>query len=249
MAVTLLKALDTSHTCNVIGMSSVQGVARAVGGWRAHMLLSESDGDASPEAPDRFKKLRSGSSLNSLRMSLRKRLPLKPVRSNPNEKRSWEPAQDSRKPSAVRLLTRSACNSFGSVCQKLQKKRVGRGERLVVTPSKSPSGLQNGCVVSPSTVTPKRVIQRTPKSATKKVPRLVRTAGQQDRGSMFSRRQLVRVVARSSPFVSLEAQNHSRRFKQDMDSLSTDLRNLDGLSPAFDRTDEEDGATGLRGFR
>lgn len=107
----------------VIGMSSVQGVAKAVGGWRAHMLLSESDGDASPEAPDRFKKLRSGSSLNSLRMSLRKRLPLKPVRSNTEDKRSWEPAQDSRKLSAVRLLTRSACNSFGSVCQVRAKSR------------------------------------------------------------------------------------------------------------------------------
>lgn len=94
--------------------------------------------------------------------------------------------------------------------QKLQKKRVGQGERLVVTPSKSPSGLWNGSVVGPSTVTPKRVTQRTPKSATKKVTRLVRTVGQQDGGSMFSRRQLVRVVARSSRYASLEAQNHRR---------------------------------------
>jgi len=65
------------------------------GVWRSHAVLDESEPDSSPEAPQQFKKMRSTSSLNSLRMSLRKRLPLKPVQSNVNisENPTWESLQ------------------------------------------------------------------------------------------------------------------------------------------------------------
>lgn len=89
------------------------------GVWRSHAVLDESEPDCSPEAAQQFKKMRSSSSLNSLRMSLRKRLPLKPVQSNVNisETPTWESLQMNQKTSAVHKMARSAKNSIGSVYQ------------------------------------------------------------------------------------------------------------------------------------
>lgn len=98
--------------------SMMDGVGKAVVGvWRAHTVLDESDGaESSPEAPDRFRKLRSSSSLNSLRMSLRKRLPLRSVQANSlPENPTWETQKEQPKPNAVRKLTRSARNSITGV--------------------------------------------------------------------------------------------------------------------------------------
>ncbi|KAM7374362.1 hypothetical protein PAMP_007025 [Pampus punctatissimus] len=98
--------------------SVVDGVGRAVVGvWRAHTVLDESDGaESSPEMPDRFRKLRSSSSLNSLRMSLRKRLPLRSVQANSlPENPTWETTKEQPKPSAVRKLSRSARNSITGI--------------------------------------------------------------------------------------------------------------------------------------
>lgn len=97
--------------------SVMDGVGRAVVGvWRAHTVLDESDGaESSPEAPDRFRKLRSSSSLNSLRMSLRKRLPLRSVQTNSLPENPTQKEQP--KPSTVRKLTRSARNSVSGVYQ------------------------------------------------------------------------------------------------------------------------------------
>lgn len=98
----------------------MDGVGRAVVGvWRQHTVLDESDGaESSPEAPDRFRKLRSSSSLNSLRMSLRKRLPLRSVQTNSlPENPTWETAKEQPKPNAVRKLTRGARNSISGVYQ------------------------------------------------------------------------------------------------------------------------------------
>ncbi len=98
----------------------MDGVGRAVVGvWRAHTVLDESDeAEMSPQAPDRFRKLRSSSSLNSLRMSLRKRLPLRSIQtSSLPENPTWEAVQDQPKPNTVRKLTRSARNSITEMYQ------------------------------------------------------------------------------------------------------------------------------------
>lgn len=100
--------------------SVMDGVGKAVVGvWRAHTVLDESDGaESSPEAPDRFRKLRSSSSLNSLRMSLRKRLPLRTVQTNSlPENPTWENMKEQPKTSTVRKLSRSARNSVSGVYQ------------------------------------------------------------------------------------------------------------------------------------
>jgi len=101
----------------------MDGVGKAVVGlWRVHTVLDESDNaESSPEAPDRFRKLRSSSSLNSLRMTLRKRLPLRSVQTNSlPENQTVEPMETQKeppKPNAVRKLTRSARNSVTEVYQ------------------------------------------------------------------------------------------------------------------------------------
>ncbi|XP_018603742.1 protein PIMREG-like [Scleropages formosus] len=217
---------------------------------RAHQVLDESGGEASPEAPDRFRKSRSSSSLDSLRMSLRKRLPLKTVPFNINENLSWESLQENRKTSTIRLLTRSAQNSIGGVYQKLQK----RGEeRLVVTPCASPGGLENSNspggpeqLAHSAVVTPRRVTQRTPRSSTQKTPLAARTSAQAGGPSTLrggrSRRQLVRMAALRSPFASSDAQIRRRQSDEELESLSSDLRKLGGFSRGRDgalRGDEQ----------
>jgi len=105
-----------------LSMSSslMSGYGKAmVGVWRAHTCLDESDeAEGSPEAPDRFRKLRSSSSLNSLRMSLRKRRPLRSVQTNSlPENPTWESLQEPVKPSAMCKLARGARQSVGGVYQ------------------------------------------------------------------------------------------------------------------------------------
>lgn len=225
----------------------MDGVGKAVVGvWRAHTALDESDeADCSPEAPDRFRKLRSSSSLNSLRMSLRKRMPLRAVQTNSlPENPTWENAKEQPKPSAVRKMTRSARNSITEVCQRLQRnKEFARGECLVETPGRTREG-EEACASTSRTpkrtpgrtMTPRRTPRasttpgRTPGSRARKTPdaavRGVKTGG--------GRRQLVRMAALRSPFASPNTQNQRVRFDQDLESVSSGLRRLKHLSKAFD---------------
>ncbi|MEQ2162615.1 hypothetical protein GOODEAATRI_021570, partial [Goodea atripinnis] len=100
--------------------SVMDGLGRAVVGvWRAHTALDESDGaESSPEVPDRFRKMRSSSSLGSLRMSLRNRLPLRTVQANSlPETSASEIQKEQPKPNVARKLSRSARNSISGMCQ------------------------------------------------------------------------------------------------------------------------------------
>lgn len=98
-------------------VNSVSGIGSTVSGmWRSHSVLPESDPESSPEAPQQFRKLRSSSSLNSLRMSLRKRLPLKTVQSTSNITNS-EGFQNSKKTSTATQIKRTAKNTFGNAYQ------------------------------------------------------------------------------------------------------------------------------------
>ncbi|XP_036976652.1 uncharacterized protein LOC119031937 isoform X1 [Acanthopagrus latus] len=223
----------------------MDGVGRAVVGvWRQHTVLDESDGaESSPEAPDRFRKLRSSSSLNSLRMSLRKRLPLRSVQTNSlPENPTWETAKEQPKPNAVRKLTRGARNSISGVYQRIQRE-FSREECLVETPGRTCDGEEAGASKSrtprrtPSrAATPRRTPRstvtpgRTPGSRGRRTPeagiRGVKTGG--------GRRQLVRMAALRSPFASPNTQSQRLKFDQDLDSVSSGLRRLKHLSRAFD---------------
>ncbi|XP_047462103.1 uncharacterized protein LOC125020703 isoform X2 [Mugil cephalus] len=238
--------LTTESLSSVFMSSSVMdGVGRAVVGvWRAHTVLDESDGaESSPEAPDRFRKLRSSSSLNSLRMSLRKRLPLRSVQANSlPENPTWETAKEEPKPSTVRKLTRSARNSITEVYQRLQRNReFTREDCLVATPGRDAenAGPSTSCTPRRTprrAATPRRTPRsavtpgRTPGSRGRRTPeanvRGVKTGG--------GRRQLVRMAALRSPFASPNTQNQRLKFDQDLESVSSGLRRLKHLSKAFD---------------
>uniref|UniRef100_A0A8C6T8L9 Uncharacterized protein n=1 Tax=Neogobius melanostomus TaxID=47308 RepID=A0A8C6T8L9_9GOBI len=222
----------------------MDGVGKAmVGVWRAHTVLDESDTE-SPDAPDRFRKQRSSSSLNSLRMSLRKRLPLRTVQaSSLPENPTWENLQQDSKPSKIQKLSRSARNSITEVYQKFQRTReFSREDCLVATPGRICEDEEPGTSTS---LTPKRTPRRattprrTPRAATpghtpgsraRKTPeasvRGVKTGG--------GRRQLVRMAALRSPFASPNTQNQRIKFDKDLESVSTGLRRLKHLSRAFD---------------
>ncbi|XP_067232609.1 protein PIMREG-like isoform X1 [Chanodichthys erythropterus] len=218
----------------------------ANGVWRSHSVLDESEPDSSPEAVQQFKKMRSSSSLNSLRMSLRKRLPLKPVQSNVNisENPTWESLQMNQKASVVRKMTRSAKNSIGNVCQKFQRSRQPRQEFLVMTPGRTSDGEECDCIgtsqtpkrsAARTTITPRR----TPRSTSKRTPRGACTPDASDSAvrtvkTRGTRRQLVRMAALRSPFASPNTMNSRRQFDEDLDCVSKGLRRLKRLSQAFD---------------
>ncbi|XP_041863436.1 uncharacterized protein LOC121653833 isoform X2 [Melanotaenia boesemani] len=219
----------------------MDGVGRAVVGvWRAHTVLDESDGaESSPEAPDHFRKMRSSSSLNSLRMSLRKRLPLRSVQTNSlPENPTWENLKEQPKPNPVRKFTRSARNSISDMYQRLQRTReFSREECLVATPGREG---ENAC--ASTSCTPRR----TPRRATtpRQTPRSAATPGSRGRKTPEAtvhgvkagggRRQLVRMAALRSPFASPNTQNQRLKFNQDLESVSSGLRRLKHLSKAFD---------------
>ncbi|KAL6470276.1 hypothetical protein MHYP_G00213950 [Metynnis hypsauchen] len=215
--------------------------------WRAHAVLADSEPDSSPEAPQQnLRQLRSSSSLNSLRMSLRKRLPLKTVQPNTSvqENPTWESLEINRKTSAVTQMKRTAKNSIGSAYQKFQRSLGSREECLVRTPGKIIEGEENDCT---TTCTPKRPAsrsavtpRRTPRTASKCTPRGVRTPRgahtPEAHGSAVravraggGRRQLVRMAALRSPFAS----PNRRQFDQDLDCVAKGLRRLRSISQAF----------------
>ncbi|XP_031728395.1 serine/threonine-protein kinase PRP4 homolog isoform X1 [Anarrhichthys ocellatus] len=229
-----------------------------VGVWRAHTVLDESDGAESPqEAPDRFRKLRSSSSLNSLRMSLRKRLPLRSVQTGSlPENPTWETQKEQPKPNAVRQLTRSARNSVTDVYQRLQRTReFSREECLVATPGRTCDGEEPGASTSRTprrtpgrAATPRRTHRsgatpgRTPGSRGRRTPE-AGVRGVKKRGG---RRQLVRMAALQSPFASPNTQNQRRKFDSDLDSVSSGIRRLKHLSKAFDNIIGRDNGSSTR---
>ncbi|KAM9331740.1 uncharacterized protein pimreg [Pholidichthys leucotaenia] len=215
-----------------------------VGVWRAHTVLDESDGaESSPEAPDHFRKLRSSSSLNSLRMSLRKRLPLRSVQANSlPENPTWESQKEQTKPSTVGKLTRSARNSISGVYQRLQRTReFAREQCLVVTPGRDGENAAASASYTPRhtpsrastprcTPRPAATPGRTSGSRVRKTPEASVRGVKTGRG----RRHLVRMAALQSPFASPNTQNQNQKFDHELESVSRGLRRLKHLSKAFD---------------
>uniref|UniRef100_W5LQV9 Uncharacterized LOC103039245 n=1 Tax=Astyanax mexicanus TaxID=7994 RepID=W5LQV9_ASTMX len=232
--------------------------------WRAHSVLADSEPDSSPEAPQQnLRKLRSSSSLNSLRMSLRKRLPLKTVQTNTNvpENPTWETLEMNKKTSAVTQIKRSAKNSIGSAYQVLFHLNTcllalcftwvgsvplhqvtiiySKKECLVRTPGRIIEGEENDCT---TTCTPKRPAsrstvtpRRTPRSAVKHTPRGARTPEASSSAVRAVRTQGGRrQLVRMAALRSPFASPNRRQFDQDLDCVSKGLRRLRSISQAFD---------------
>uniref|UniRef100_A0A670KH65 PICALM interacting mitotic regulator n=1 Tax=Podarcis muralis TaxID=64176 RepID=A0A670KH65_PODMU len=104
--------------------SVLQSVVESAVGWRNHEILP--DLEESP-LPDRFRK-KSSRNMTSMRMSLRKRMPLKEVEVNFDENPTWESLEAKEKRQNLRTLTRTAKNAFGTVSQVWQSS--GQGDLL-----------------------------------------------------------------------------------------------------------------------
>ncbi|XP_021271371.1 uncharacterized protein LOC110407718 isoform X3 [Numida meleagris] len=101
-------------------MASMLQNVKATMGLQRHQLLADFDENESP-VPDKFKRKASLSSLNTICMSLRKRIPLKQVELNFHETPLWENMEARKKSQVLQSITKTARNAFGTVSQKIQK--------------------------------------------------------------------------------------------------------------------------------
>ncbi|NWV36836.1 PIMRE protein, partial [Grantiella picta] len=99
-------------------MASLLQNVKATVACRKHQLLA--DFDESP-APDKFKGKTSLSSLNTIRMSLRKRVPLKRVELNFRKTSTRESLGLRQTCQTFQTVKRTAKCAFGTVSQKMQK--------------------------------------------------------------------------------------------------------------------------------
>ncbi|NXJ01078.1 PIMRE protein, partial [Psophia crepitans] len=101
-------------------MVSVLQNVKTTMAWRKHQLLADFHENDSP-VPDKFKRRAALSSLNTIRMSLRKRVPLKQVELNFHKTPTWESLEARQKCQTLQSIKRTAKNAFGTVSQKIQK--------------------------------------------------------------------------------------------------------------------------------
>ncbi|NXL55839.1 PIMRE protein, partial [Chordeiles acutipennis] len=101
-------------------MVSVFQNVKARMAWQKHQLLADFDENESP-VPDKFKRRASLSSLNTIRMSLRKRVPLKQVDLNFHKTPTSESQEARQKCQSLQCIKKTAKNAFGTLSQKMQK--------------------------------------------------------------------------------------------------------------------------------
>ncbi|NWU97012.1 PIMRE protein, partial [Upupa epops] len=101
-------------------MVSVLQNVKATMARRKHQLLDDFDENESP-VHDKFKRKASLSSLNTIRMSLRKRVPLKQVEMNFPKTLIWESLEPRQKCQTLQSIKRTAKNAFGTMSQKICK--------------------------------------------------------------------------------------------------------------------------------
>ncbi|NXS99891.1 PIMRE protein, partial [Jacana jacana] len=125
-------------------MVSVLQNVKATMAWRKHQLLADFDEDESP-VPDKFKRRASLSSLNTIRMSLRKRVPLQYVELNYHRTPTWESLEARQKSQTLQTIKRTAKNAFGTVSQKIQKSCQSPARLMVTLPAES---ISSNCTTS-----------------------------------------------------------------------------------------------------
>ncbi|XP_054857667.1 protein PIMREG isoform X2 [Eublepharis macularius] len=222
-------------------MASVLQSMGSTVGWRNHKILV--DVEESP-VPDRFRK-RSSRNLNAVRMSLRKRMPLKQVEMNFDENPTWESLQAKEKSQNLRALTRTARNVFGTVSQKIHKSCQGSTQTLVSALAKASKASDRGSTStrhgSPHTPVCKSnrlAALSTPTSSTKMVPKSgqrssFRPGSRRLKEDLLPLRRSRRAAALRSPYGSPVGAGLQRQFDCDLELISTGIRHLKRLSHAF----------------
>ncbi|XP_039202226.1 protein PIMREG [Crotalus tigris] len=204
-------------------------------GWRSHQILSDSE--ESP-MPDRFRK-RSSLNINSVRMSLRKRMPLKEVKMNFDENPTWESLEAKEKSSNLRMLTRTAKNVFGTMSQKMQRSCQAPSRALAASLAKDPRGKSRSSTKPPN-LSPRTPCQNkklasisTPTSSTRIVSPSSKKSGSCQRKKNLPLRRSMRAAALRSPYGSPVSLAVRRQLDCDLELVSTGIRQLKRLSYAF----------------
>ncbi|XP_065274640.1 protein PIMREG [Emys orbicularis] len=239
-------------------MASVFQSVGATIGWRSHQLLADFENES--PVPDKFRKKPSSSSLNTFRMSLRKRMPLKQVEMNLSENPTWESLEAKEKRQTFRAITRTAKNAFGTVSQKIQKSCQNRTQSLIISPAKAPARTSGITCSAKKRSTSPRTPSRKNRLATMPTPLSgpTCTPGSSRRASLSSRsakslvgkewrsfsywlgkeavplRRSRRAAALKSPYSSPMPASRKREFDCELESVSMGIRRLKRLSQVFD---------------
>lgn len=217
-------------------------------------MLENIDEQDSP-LPDKFRKRPSSSSLNTVRMSLRKRMPLKQVEININAEPDWSRVGIKEKQRPLQSMTVTAKNMFGAMSKKIKNNSRNTSQYLLDSPgqfrgstkqSRTPKSSRKSS--TPRTPRCRRLIEEaspntkvTPKSSKRASSYNRRASGSQ--WKIFSNvvgneglnlRRSVRAASLNSPYASPVNVNRRRQFENDLESVSAGIRQLKRLSRVFD---------------
>ncbi|XP_009696656.1 PREDICTED: protein FAM64A [Cariama cristata] len=233
-------------------MVSVLQNVKATMAWRKHQLLADFDENESPVA-DKFKTRVSLSSLNTIRMSLRKRVPLKQVELNLHKTPTWESLEARQKCQTLQSIKRSAKNAFGTVSQKIQKSCQSPVHSVVTFPAEP---MSRSCATSStkkrSTTPPTPCHKKSVTSAASStgIPRSSKRAllgpttvseHREWRGfsswlgkDAVSLRRSRRAAALKSPYSSPAPASRKIEFDCELELVSSGICQLKHISQAFD---------------
>ncbi|XP_009467226.1 PREDICTED: protein FAM64A [Nipponia nippon] len=233
-------------------MASVLQNVKATMPWRKHQLLADFDENESP-VPDKFKRRAALSSLNTIRMSLRKRVPLKPVELNFPKTPTWESLEARQKCQTLQSIKRTAKNAFGTVSQKIQKSCQSPVRSMVTCPAES---ISRSCATSSTkqrsttprtpcrkkSVTPAANSKGTPRSSKRALLGPTRVSEHREwRGfsSWLGRdavplRRSRRAAALKSPYSSPAPASRKIESDCELELVSSGICQLKCISQAFD---------------
>ncbi|CAN8197561.1 unnamed protein product [Coccothraustes coccothraustes] len=232
-------------------MASVLQNVKATVAWRKHQLLADLNEDESP-VPDKFKRRASLSSLNTIRMSLRKRVPLKRVELNFHKTPTRESLEPRQRCQTLQTIKRTAKYAFGTVSQKIQKSCQSPACSMLTFPAES---ISRSCATNSTkkrTATPQTPCYKsvTPAASSKGTPRSSKRAllgptrvsehrEWRDFSSWlgknaFSLRRSRRAAALKSPYSSPAPSSRKIEFDCELELVSSGICQLKRISQAFD---------------
>ncbi|XP_032934209.1 protein PIMREG [Catharus ustulatus] len=232
-------------------MASVLQNVKATVAWRKHQLLDDVNENESP-VPDKFKRRASLSSLNTIRMSLRKRVPLKRVELNFHKTPTRESLEPRQRCQTHHTIKRTAKYAFGTVSQKIQKSCQSPVRSVVTLPAEP---ISSSCVTSSTkkrgttprtpcykSVTPAASSKGTPRSSKRALlgPTRVSEHGEwRDFSSWLGKnavslRRSRRAAALKSPYSSPAPSSRKIEFDCELEVVSSGICQLKCISQAFD---------------
>ncbi|XP_053851764.1 protein PIMREG isoform X2 [Vidua macroura] len=232
-------------------MASVLQNVKATVAWRKHRLLADLNENESP-VPDKFKRRASLSSFNTIRMSLRKRVPLKQVELNFHKTPTRESLEPRQRCQTLQTIKRTAKYAFGTVSQKIQKSCQSPVCSMVTFPAES---ISRSCVTSSTkkrsatprtpcykSVTPAASSKGTPRSSKRALLGPTRVSEHRewrdfsswlDKNGVSLRRSR-RAAALKSPYSSPAPSSRKIEFDCKLELVSSGICQLKHISQAFD---------------